>query len=435
MEMKKYKLGEIADIQTGPFGSQLHNEDYVSEGTPIVTVEHLGNKFFTTQNLPLVSDNDKKRLKKYILKESDIVFSRVGSVDRCSFVSIKEAGWLFSGRCLRVRPNEHLVNPQWLYYFFTQNNFKEYVRNKAVGCTMPSLNTELLSNLSITHPELDYQQKIAAVLSSLDDKIALNNRINAKLEQMAKRLYDYWFVQFDFPRSVSGEPCLHELSRTDDGNARSDFPNADGKLYKSTGGKMVWNEELKREIPERWEVKSIFDAADVIYGFPYVTEPFDENVEESNKPYSIIRIRDILENSISAKTTESVDDKYKTKIGDLLIGMDGYFHMNFWSRDNDYVNQRIVRIRKKDVSTLILYHQVLPFIKFKEEKAKGSTVGHLSDKDMKQIKVLIPNNKDLNVKFDTILSMMMARRQENLKLTAVRDKLLPLLMNGQVVVK
>ena len=109
--------------------------------------------------------------------------------------------------------------------------------------------------------------------------------------------------------------------------------------------------------------------------------------------------------------------------------------MNFWSRDNDYVNQRIVRIRKKDVSTLILYHQVLPFIKFKEEKAKGSTVGHLSDKDMKQIKVLLTNNKDLNVKFDTILSMMMARRQENLKLTAVRDKLLPLLMNGQVVVK
>ena len=295
-------------------------------------------------------------------------------------------------------------------YLLSTQDFKAYMPRVASGSTIKNFAPSQAADYEFFAPDEKSQQKIAAVLSSLDDKIALNNRINAKLEQMAKRLYDYWFVQFD-------------------------FPNEDGKPYKSNGGKMVWNEELKREIPEGWEVKSVFDAADVIYGFPYATEPFDENVQESNNPYSIIRIRDILENSISAKTTELVDDKYKTKIGDLLIGMDGYFHMNFWSRDNDYVNQRIVRIRKKNISTLILYHQVLPFIKFKEEKAKGSTVGHLSDKDMKQIKVLIPNNKNLNVKFDTILSMMMARRQENLKLTAMRDKLLPLLMNGQVVVE
>ena len=121
--MTKYKLVDIAEIQTGPFGSQLHNEDYVTEGTPIVTVEHLGNKYFTTQNLPLVSDEDKKRLNRYCLKENDIVFSRVGSVDRCSFVSKNEEGWLFSGRCLRVRPNPKIIEPQWLYYF-NQEKFR-----------------------------------------------------------------------------------------------------------------------------------------------------------------------------------------------------------------------------------------------------------------------------------------------------------------------
>ena len=107
-EWKTYKLGDIAEVQTGPFGSQLHNKDYALVGSPIVTVEHLGNRHFTTQNLPLVSDTDKARLSKYILSEGDIVFSRVGSVDRCSYVSDKEIGWLFSGRCLRVRCNREV---------------------------------------------------------------------------------------------------------------------------------------------------------------------------------------------------------------------------------------------------------------------------------------------------------------------------------------
>ena len=113
-EWKSYKLGDIASVQTGPFGSQLHNEDYVSAGTPIVTVEHLGARKFSKQNLPLVSEVDKERLSKYTLHKGDIVFSRVGSVDRCSYVSQDEDGWLFSGRCLRVRSGS-LVYPLFLY--------------------------------------------------------------------------------------------------------------------------------------------------------------------------------------------------------------------------------------------------------------------------------------------------------------------------------
>ena len=112
--MRSEKLFQLADIQTGPFGSQLHKEDYVKIGTPIVTVEHLGKKKFTEQNLPCVSEQDKKRLEKYILKSGDIVFSRVGAVDRCSFVSHEYDGWMFSGRCLRVRPHNNIY-PEYLW--------------------------------------------------------------------------------------------------------------------------------------------------------------------------------------------------------------------------------------------------------------------------------------------------------------------------------
>ena len=178
--MNTKPLSILSDIQTGPFGSQLHKEDYVAIGTPIVTVEHLGNRVFTEQNLPMVSDADRDRLKKYVLKEGDIVFSRVGSVDRCSYVDSKHDGWMFSGRCLRVRPYEE-IDPLYLYYYFCLNDTKQFVRNIAVGATMPSINTKLLGEVEIVYPNLSEQKKIAQMLSLIDSMIEENQKINENL--------------------------------------------------------------------------------------------------------------------------------------------------------------------------------------------------------------------------------------------------------------
>ena len=194
-EWKEVKLGDISDVQTGPFGSQLHKEDYVKSGTPIVTVEHLGNKQFNTDNLPCVTDSDRERLSKYIAYEGDVIFSRVGSVDRCSYVDKKTSGWLFSGRCLRVRPFDD-VSGEFLYYYFNLYTTKQYIRNAAVGTTMPSINTSILSEVPISLPPLDIQHHIASILSSLDDKIEVNRRINDNLEQQAQALFKHWFVDF-----------------------------------------------------------------------------------------------------------------------------------------------------------------------------------------------------------------------------------------------
>ena len=178
--MKMVQLKDIADVQTGPFGSQLHKEDYVENGTPIVTVEHLGNRVFTEQNLPRVSVQDKQRLNKYVLVQGDVVFSRVGSVDRCSYVDQKHDGWMFSGRCLRVRPVSK-VDSLYLYYFFCWENTKQFIRNIAVGATMPSINTKLLGEVSVPLPEMQIQKKIARILSAIDDKIENNQKINDNL--------------------------------------------------------------------------------------------------------------------------------------------------------------------------------------------------------------------------------------------------------------
>lgn len=193
-EWKEYKLGEIADVQTGPFGSQLHMSDYQDEGTPIITVEHLDDNRIIHNNLPLVGDDDKERLKKYVLKEGDIVFSRVGSVDRRAYVSPQEDGWLFSGRCLRVRPSQQ-VDAKFLSYYFGLEDFKETIRRIAVGATMPSINTSILKDVSILLPPLSAQNHIASILSSIDDKIDLLCRENTTLEQMAETIFKQWFVE------------------------------------------------------------------------------------------------------------------------------------------------------------------------------------------------------------------------------------------------
>ena len=229
--------------------------------------------------------------------------------------------------------------------------------------------------------------------------------INDNLEAMAKQLYDYWFVQFD-------------------------FPNEDGKPYKSSGGEMVWNKKLKREIPEKWNVANVFDELSVQYGFPFSTELFTE--EPTNIP--IVRIRDILENSVSAYSEEEVDEKYKLQKQDLVIGMDGNFHMNYWNDNISYLNQRSVRLRTKPKSTVSIMqakYDIAPYIKAKELRAKGSTVGHLSDKDLKELFVLVSPNADFRNKFDSILAEIIENRCEMIKLTKQRDELLPLLMNGQ----
>ncbi|HBC42944.1 MAG TPA: restriction endonuclease subunit S, partial [Pseudanabaena sp.] len=175
---KKASLGSLAEVQTGPFGSQLKNEQYITGGTPVVTVEHITNFFIEDFIYPSVTDEDKDRLKKYTLQSGDIVFSRVGSVDLSALVKPHQDGWLFSSRMLRVRVEKKL-DAQFLSYYLRQSNVRQGIINTSVGSTMPSINTTILKNLPVVYCPLEDQQKIAAVLSALDAKIELNNRINA----------------------------------------------------------------------------------------------------------------------------------------------------------------------------------------------------------------------------------------------------------------
>jgi len=179
-DWKVEPISEIALVRTGPFGSSLHESDYVREGTPIITVEHLGEQGIAHIDTPMVSDYDNYRLRRYTLILNDIVFSRVGSVDRNSLVKKTEEGWLFSGRLLRIRIKDKRVHPPFLSYFFKTENFKNRIRSVAVGQTMASLNTQIINNIEIFFPPLPEQHAISEALSDMDALIAAQEALIAK---------------------------------------------------------------------------------------------------------------------------------------------------------------------------------------------------------------------------------------------------------------
>lgn len=169
-------LGAVADVKTGPFGSSLHESDYVISGTPIITVEHLAERGIRGQGAPMVSDVDRLRLQGYALRAGDVVFSRVGSIDRNARVSEAEEGWLFSGRLLRVRFDPRRADSKFMSAQFSSPAFIEAVRAVAVGQTMPSLNTAILKGIQIQLPPLREQQAIGAIAEDLNRELDVLER-------------------------------------------------------------------------------------------------------------------------------------------------------------------------------------------------------------------------------------------------------------------
>lgn len=315
--------------------------------------------------------------------------------------------------CALITPKDNILDGAYLNALLHTDYAKKYFACNASGSGQRyALSIETLNAFPVPLIPFKEQKAIGKIFSAIDKKISLNRTINQNLEAMAKQLYDYWFVQFD-------------------------FPNEEGKPYKSSGGEMVWNEKLKREIPIDWEVLPLFDAVSVQYGFPFATEQFTE--EETNVP--VVRIRDILEGTTSAYSLEKADEKYHLNENDVLVGMDGNFHMNFWHDNIAYLNQRCVRLRAHSdstISSIQILHSIKPYIKAKEQNAKGSTVGHLSDKDLKGLYLIKPlKTRAFNPRktLDGLLALVIENKKQILSLTKQRDELLPLLINGQITIE
>ncbi len=398
--MEEYKLSDIAEVRTGPFGSQLHNEDYVSTGTPIVTVEHLGNRRFSKQNLPLVSDDDKKRLSKYLLQEGDIVFSRVGSVDRCSYVTSAENDWLFSGRCLRVRCGNN-CHPLFLYYYFCKESVKQYIKSIAVGATMPSINTKLMAEIPILLPKLEEQRCIADILSSFDDKIELNRRINDNLEQQAQALFKSWFVDNSNPNWE--ETSLSEVASFVGG-------------YSYTGEELTDCSNIAMATIKNFGRNGGFKAD----GFKEI------NPSAKLKECHYANLFDIL-----VAHTDLTQNADVIGNAELLLTY-GKYNSIIFSMD-------LVKVLPKETFPYrFLLAAMLKNKLFKGHSlgyVNGTTVLHLSKKALPDFEIRKPSDSESKM-MDEVLASYYKRMaellQENDRLISLRDTLIPKLMSGKL---
>ena len=197
-EWKEYKLGEITDIQTGPFGSQLHQRDYVDVGTPCIMPTNIGTHLdIKPEGIAHVKEEDVARLNKHCVKTGDIIYSRRGDIEKCAFISKHEEGWLCGTGCLRIRINSLSANPHFIAYQLSTKECKKWIVGNAVGTTMLNLNTGILKELPLLMPDRQLQDSVVKILQSLDDKIEVNRRINDNLEQQAQALFKSWFVDFE----------------------------------------------------------------------------------------------------------------------------------------------------------------------------------------------------------------------------------------------
>jgi type I restriction enzyme S subunit len=417
----KTTLGKLqakgqANIQTGPFGTMLKASEYSDFGVPVVSVGEIRSGYLQISNrTPTVANETKIRLPQFVLEEGDIVFGRKGAIDRNAIINEKQSGWFLGSDGIRLRLSEN-IDSVFVSYQLRSSSVGKWLLQNSSGSIMPSLNQKTLDRLPIWLPEIKEQKKIAAILSALDAKIDLNNRINAELEAMAKTLYDYWFVQFD-------------------------FPDKNGKPYKSSGGKLVWNKELKREIPEGWEVTDLgVLEKNIITG----KTPPKENPEYFGGEIPFITIGDIRGNMHVVETAETLSNKgadyQKNKYlrkGAICVTCIASPGLVGFTSELSQTNQQINSIEcEKEENRYYLYFAIKDY--FVTSKAKtGNTFANMNKGDFASIRIIKPSEEILLNYMDKVKSsfeLILNNSLENKHLSSLRDWLLPMLMNGQVKV-
>ena len=397
-EWQKVKLGDLIESISVKHSFNKNKLIFLNT-SDILEGKVLHNNYSDIEGLP---GQAKKSIKK-----DDILFSEIRPKNkRFAYVDFDSDDYVVSTKLMVLRKKSNNINNRYLYYYLTSDKTLNYLQTIAEGRsgTFPQITFNELKIIEIDLPPLEEQEKIANILSSLDDKIELNNEMNKTLEEMAQSLFKRWFVDFE-------------------------FPNEDGKPYKSSGGEMV-DSELGM-IPKGWEVVNYINTSDIQYGFAFKSKLFND---KEGKP--IIRIRDISNSYTPTYTTEEYNDLYIVTKNDILVGMDGEFKAHIWGGKDSLLNQRVLRIRPKDNNSIAYsYFSIKEPLRYLENSKVGTTVIHLGKKDIDNIKIVYPPNnlisKYRNIA-DNLINKICENKVEIMELSELRDSLLPKLMSGEI---
>ena len=431
-------LGEAAargggNVQTGPFGSQLHASDYVDVGVPSVMPLNIGDNRIVSSGIARISEANAERLSRYRLRTGDIVYSRRGDVERRALVRAENDGWLCGTGCLRVRFGEGHVLPEYAAHYLAHSAVKAWIVKHAVGATMPNLNTGILAALPFVLPPIGEQRAIAGALGSLDDKIELNRRMNTTLEGMAQAIFRDWFVDFGPARRKQAgvNDPVEIMGRLLPDPIRA---QALADLFPANLG--------DNGLPEGWQERPIGELAEIVGGStPNTKSPefWDSGAHAWATPKDLSK----LDGLFLFETDRQITDAGLKRIGSglspkgtVLLSSRAPIGYLAIAETPVAVNQGFIALRPTDdmptAYALFWCRQNIDTIK---ANANGSTFQEISKKNFRPLTAKMPKANLLQA-FTGVVDPLLAKIRQNLttnqKLVETRDFLLPKLMSGEI---
>lgn len=421
-KITKYALSDLYDMSSGISSKK----EQAGHGAPFVSFGTVFNNYFLPEELPDLMDTSEKEQEIYSIKAGDVLITRTSeTIDELamSCVAVKDyPNATYSGFIKRLRPKrEGIVYPKYMAFYFRSALFRKAVTNNAFMTLRASFNEDIFTLLEVHLPDYDEQVRIGDLLYKIECKIQKNRKINDYLEEMTKTIYDYWFVQFD-------------------------FPDENGKPYKSSGGKMVWNDKLNLQIPNTWQSTELSSYGKIISGGTPSTEnedfyadngiawitPNDLSNNTSNMFISHgerdISVQGLNNSSAALIPSSSILLSTRAPIGYIAVSMNELT-----------TNQGFKTLVPNDTdNTSFLYYLIKRNIPYLEQMGTGTTFKEVSKDSMEHLTVILPSNNILAHFFQKIKPYMMLRKsyeQETKKLISIRNWLLPIVMNGQATIK
>ena len=359
----------------------------------------------------------------YLLKKGDIVVAMTEQAEGLlgSTALIPESGkFLHNQRLGLITAQSGEVLPEFIYHLFKTFPVRDQIRRTSSGSKVKHTSPERIYDVHVPLPPVKDQAAIAEILTTIETKIALNQRINLELEGMAKLLYDYWFVQYDFPLSAAQAAALGK-------------PRLAGQPYRTSGGKMVFNPQLKREIPKGWVAKELSDIAEITMG---QSPPGNTYNNEQNGVLFFQGSTDFGWRYPSPRQYTTAPTRMARK-GDILLSVRAPVGTLNIAPEECAIGRGLSALRSKSGSSSFLF-QILQNLQqvFVRRNGDGTTFGSINRDDLRSLQLAYPSEEDIIHTFDKIVSetdaLIFANHQQNQQLTALRDWLLPMLMNGQV---
>lgn len=416
-KLKEYKLDELYKMDSGISTTK----EQAGHGASFVSFSDIYNNEILPDELTQKMDTTEEEQEKYSVKEGDIFLTRTSEVlDELamSSVAIKDyPNTTFSGFAKRLRPLQNdITYHKFMAFYLRSQYFRKIINSKAVMTLRASFNEAIFSYIKIMLPEYNLQVKAGDLFYDIEKKIRTNKKISTELESMARMIYEYWFLQFE-------------------------FPDENGKPYKSSAGKMIWNKELKREIPEGWAVSKLSKLCDFSNGINY-----DKN-ETGDKNYRIVNVRNITASTLLLNTHDfdqielkkSQAEKFLLESDDILIarsGTPGAIRLVLSDLKNIIYCGFIIKGKPKDKKYRYLLTYALKMLEGSNAtKTGGSILQNVSQETLKQVNICVPSDEVIE-KFNNMIEPMLEKMQEiileNNEWISFREFLLPLLMTGQV---